>query len=50
MTIDPVCGSTIDENESEFQTQFAGKKYFFCSDECRREFEDRRVDYLEEAA
>jgi YHS domain-containing protein len=50
MTTDPVCGATVDEQESEFKTQFAGKRYFFCSEECRKEFEDRPADYLEIAA
>jgi YHS domain-containing protein len=50
MTIDPVCETQVDETESEFQTRFAEKKYFFCSDECRREFEDRPEEYLEIAA
>ena len=50
MTTDPVCGNTVEEQEAEFQTQFAGKKYFFCSEECREEFEDRPVDYLGAAA
>jgi P-type Cu+ transporter len=50
MTTDPVCGTTIDEKESEIQTQFAGKRYFFCSEECRKEFEDRPDEYLDVAA
>jgi YHS domain-containing protein len=50
MTTDPVCGMRVDERESEFRTQFAGKKYFFCSEECRKEFEDRPEEYLEIAA
>jgi YHS domain-containing protein len=50
MTTDPVCGTTVDERDSEFKTQFAGKKYFFCSDECRKEFEERPDEYLVEAA
>jgi Cu+-exporting ATPase len=50
MTTDPVCGTTVDEREAEFRTQFAGKKYFFCSEECREEFEDRPGEYLEAAA
>jgi YHS domain-containing protein len=50
MTTDPVCGMRVDERESEFRTQFAGKKYFFCSEECRKEFEDRPEEYLEVAA
>jgi YHS domain-containing protein len=50
MATDPVCGMRIDERESEFRTQFAGKKYFFCSEECRKEFEERPEEYLEIAA
>ena len=49
MTIDPVCGMTIDD-KPEFQTMFAGKKYSFCSEECRREFEERPEEYIELAA
>ena len=50
MTTDPVCGMRIDEQESEFQTQFAGRKYFFCSEDCRKEFENEPEEYLETAA
>jgi YHS domain-containing protein len=50
MTPDPVCGLRVDEKKAEFQTQFAGKKYFFCSEECRKEFEDQPQDYVETAA
>jgi P-type Cu+ transporter len=49
MTLDPVCGMPIDEKNPEFQSAFAGKKYFFCSDECRKEFEDRPDEYVETA-
>jgi len=50
MTTDPVCGMKVDERRTEFQTQFAGKKYFFCSDECRKEFEADPNEYVETAA
>jgi YHS domain-containing protein len=50
MTRDPVCGMKIDEKQSEFETKFAGKQYFFCSEECRKEFEDNPGAYLETAA
>ena len=50
MTKDPVCGIKVDENRGEFHTQFAGKKYFFCSDECRQEFEAEPDAYVETAA
>ena len=50
MTTDPVCGMKVDERRSEHQTQFAGRKYFFCSDECRKEFEADPNEYVETAA
>jgi YHS domain-containing protein len=40
----------IDEQKPEFQTQFAGRKYYFCSDECRKEFEEQPEDFVETAA
>jgi YHS domain-containing protein len=50
MTTDPVCGMRVNEKESEFHTQFAGRKYFFCSDDCRKEFEAEPDAYVETAA
>jgi YHS domain-containing protein len=50
MTTDPVCGTRVNEKESEFHTQFAGRKYFFCSDNCRKEFESEPEAYVETAA
>ena len=50
MATDPVCGMTVDDNKAEFQTQFAGKKYFFCSEQCRKEFESNPDEYAKPAA
>jgi YHS domain-containing protein len=50
MTQDPVCGMNVDEKTAEFQTQVAGKKYFFCSEECKKEFQEKPEDYVETAA
>ena len=50
MAMDPVCGIEVDERNLEFQTQFAGKKYFFCSEDCRKEFESEPQEYVETAA
>ena len=47
---DPVCGRNIEETNPEFQARFAGKKYVFCSEECRKEFEERPEEYVETAA
>ena len=50
MTTDPVCGTKIDEKTATEHTQFAGKKYSFCSEECRKEFEENPDQYIENAA
>jgi len=50
MAIDPVCGMRVDEKNAEFQAMFAGKKYFFCSEDCRNEFEENPDEYIEVAA
>ena len=39
MSVDPVCGMKVDEKKAQFNTQFAGRNYSFCSQECKREFE-----------
>jgi Cu+-exporting ATPase len=45
MTIDPVCGMEVDEQETDLQTQYAGKKYSFCSEECLTAFERQPSKY-----
>jgi Cu+-exporting ATPase len=51
MTTDPVCGMTVDEKKkSEYQAMFAGRNYFFCSEDCMREFEADPGGYVETAA
>jgi YHS domain-containing protein len=50
MTTDPVCGMKVDESTAAASTQFAGKKYSFCSTECRDKFEKSPERYVENAA
>jgi YHS domain-containing protein len=50
MTIDPVCGMRVEEKQAELQTQYAGRKYFFCSEECKQEFEADPNGYVETVA
>jgi P-type Cu+ transporter len=50
MTTDPVCGMKVSENDAQFQSQFAGRKYYFCSEECRKEFEADPGEYVETVA
>ena len=50
MARDPVCGMAVDEKKDTLQTQFAGKKYFFCSEKCQRLFEQHPEEYAKPAA
>jgi YHS domain-containing protein len=50
MAIDPVCGMEINEDSAKAQTQFAGKKYYFCSEDCRKKFEEHPDEYMEATA
>jgi YHS domain-containing protein len=50
MTIDPVCGMRMEEKKPELQVQYAGRKYFFCSKECKQEFEADPNGYVETVA
>ena len=50
MTTDPVCGMKIDEKKAQFNTQFAGKNYSFCSQECKKEFESDPDRYANQVA
>jgi YHS domain-containing protein len=40
----------VDEKTAPASTQFAGKKYSFCSEECRGKFEKSPEQYVQTAA
>jgi len=42
--VDPVCGMTVDRSSAGTAT-FQGKTYYFCSDSCRKKFEDSPAAY-----
>ena len=50
MTKDPVCGMNVDENNTQHQTQYGGKKYSFCSAQCKQKFEQQPEQYARSAA
>jgi Cu+-exporting ATPase len=45
MATDPVCYMVIDEDESTCRTHYKGEEYFFCSDFCRKKFEENPARY-----
>jgi Cu+-exporting ATPase len=44
--IDPVCGMQVDEENAAATSEYLGRKYFFCSIDCQRKFEQRPEDYV----
>lgn len=40
MTQDPVCGMTVDEETAEFKSEHEGETYYFCSDACKKMFDE----------
>lgn len=38
MAIDVMCGMKVNE-DSKFFSEFQGKKFFFCSSDCKAEFD-----------
>lgn len=43
---DPVCGMQIDTSEAAAQTIHEGQAYFFCSEDCRRTFEENPEEFV----
>ncbi len=39
MSIDPVCGMVVPEEHAVACTDYKGKHYCFCSEECKEEFD-----------
>jgi YHS domain-containing protein len=49
MAIDPVCGMSVEDSEAPKSTYYE-REYFFCSEDCRHQFESDPARYLEQAA
>ena len=47
MPVDPVCGIYIDEDEA-VTAKYHGKAYYFCSDDCKEEFQETPNEYIGE--
>ena len=50
MVKDPVCGTEIDTSQAAAQTIYEGQAYYFCSEECRRTFEQNPKECLKQAS
>jgi Cu+-exporting ATPase len=50
MNTDPVCGMKVDPGNSQYESQYAGKNYSFCSLECKKKFDQKPEQYAKSAA
>lgn len=48
MALDPVCGMEVDERSAKDRSSFQGRTYYFCSADCREEFDESPEDYTGE--
>lgn len=44
---DPVCGMSFDEEEAVATAELEGDTYYFCSEECKEEFETDPEDFVD---
>ena len=50
---DPVCGMLLTASKAKalgFRSEYQGKTYYFCSDQCRKQFDGSQKHHLEKAA
>ncbi|MGK7310965.1 MAG: YHS domain-containing protein [Candidatus Longimicrobiales bacterium M2_2A_002] len=43
---DPVCGMNVDPKTAAAEVEYEGKTYHFCSEGCRKSFEEDPERYL----
>ncbi|HEV3331466.1 MAG TPA: YHS domain-containing protein [Bryobacteraceae bacterium] len=45
-SVDPVCGTVVDESKARGKFEYAGQFYYFCSKDCKRTFEEEPSRYI----
>jgi YHS domain-containing protein len=50
MTQDLVCGQRVNGDDTRFFTEYNDNKYYFCSAECKRAFDDHPDRYIQRRA
>lgn len=46
MTVDPVCGMSINPDKAEWTAEYNGQTYYFCAANCLAAFENDPERYL----
>lgn len=45
-TLDPVCGTVIDQDRAAGKVDYAGETFYFCSSDCRVKFQEDPGSFL----
>jgi YHS domain-containing protein len=48
MSKDPVCGMQVDERKAAAKSSFGNREYYFCSQDCKRQFDQHPERYAQE--
>ncbi|MFW9910404.1 MAG: YHS domain-containing protein [Candidatus Thorarchaeota archaeon] len=46
----PVCGLDVNENVTEFYSDYMGKRYYFCKQSCKTSFDNSPYFYSQRIA
>ncbi len=46
MVEDPVCKMQVDEKKTPYKSAYDRKEYFFCSEQCKEDFDSKPQLYL----
>lgn len=46
---DPVCGMTINDQDAVATSDYQGQRYYFCSQDCKVEFDEKPEEYADKA-
>jgi len=42
---DPICGMNVDPSKAQYKTEYQGKQYVFCSQQCLSKFKQNPNQY-----
>ncbi|HSE32281.1 MAG TPA: YHS domain-containing protein [Pyrinomonadaceae bacterium] len=45
---DPVCGMEVEEQSAAGRSNYQGQSYYFCSENCKRQFDQNPQQYARE--
>lgn len=43
---DPVCKMRVDKNNTKYFSEYKGENYYFCSENCKSQFDTNPKDYV----